>query len=55
VEDIIQKLGTNEFWRFRVGVGKSPNKAIPTDEWVLMNFTQEELETISQLKPDFLS
>jgi len=54
VESIIEQLGTNEFWRYRVGVGKSPNKMIPTDEWVLMNFTSEELQTVRTITPDFL-
>lgn len=46
VEDIIQKLGTNDFWRFRIGIGRSPDVNIPTDVWVLMNFSDEELEKI---------
>jgi peptidyl-tRNA hydrolase, PTH1 family len=46
VEDIIQKLGTNEFWRYRIGVGRCPDGKIPTDEWVLMSLSSQELEKI---------
>lgn len=54
VESIIEQLGTNEFWRFRFGVGKDPERQIPTDEWVLMNFTSVELDFIKNFKPEFL-
>jgi peptidyl-tRNA hydrolase len=43
---MIEKLGTNDFWRFRIGIGRSPDTNIPTDVWVLMNFSDEELEKI---------
>jgi PTH1 family peptidyl-tRNA hydrolase len=36
VQSIIDQIGTDQFWRVRVGVGKS--EQIPTDEWVLKNF-----------------
>lgn len=43
VEDIIEKISTKEFWRFRVGVGKPENKNIPVDKWVLQDFSDEEI------------
>ncbi|MBU0535274.1 MAG: aminoacyl-tRNA hydrolase [Patescibacteria group bacterium] len=46
VESIIEKLSSQDFWRIRVGVGKSEDKNIPTDDWVLQNFTDEQLEKI---------
>ena len=49
VEDIIEKIGTKEFWRVRVGIGKPENKQIPVDVWVLQNFQETELETIKNL------
>ena len=49
VESIIEKLGSKNFWRVRVGVGKPENKEIPVDEWVLQNFTDEELSRIRDL------
>jgi PTH1 family peptidyl-tRNA hydrolase len=39
VQSIIDSVGTEEFWRIRVGVGKSDK--IPTEEWVLMNFEKD--------------
>jgi len=50
VEDIIEKIGTKEFWRIRVGIGKPYNGNIPVDEWVLQSFSGEELENIKSLK-----
>lgn len=46
VQDIIDKLRTSDFWRFRVGVGKSENQNISTEDWVLQNFTEEQLNTL---------
>ncbi len=43
VEDIIEKVGTKEFWRLRVGIGKPENKNIPVDKWVLQDFSDEEI------------
>ena len=51
VEDIMEKLGTKDFWRIRVGIGKPENSKIPVDSWVLQNFSEEELEKISGLSP----
>jgi len=49
VEDIIEKIGTKEFWRIRVGIGKPENKNMPVDKWVLQNFQENELEKIKEL------
>lgn len=46
VQDIIDKLGTNEFWRLRVGVGRPENENISTEDWVLQDFTKEQLNTL---------
>jgi PTH1 family peptidyl-tRNA hydrolase len=44
VRDIIEKLGTQEFHRIRIGVETRDNKQLPpTDAFVLQNFTGEEL------------
>lgn len=40
VESIIQAIG-EQFWRIRVGIGKSPK--IPTEEWVLKKLTKNEI------------
>lgn len=47
VQSIIDSLGTEEFWRIRVGVGKSDR--IPTEEWVLMNFEKEVGEKLAEI------
>ncbi len=39
IESIIGSIG-EQFWRIRIGVGKS--EQIPTEEWVLMNFDKTE-------------
>jgi len=49
VEDIIEKIGTKDFWRIRVGIGKPENKQMPVDVWVLQNFQETELEKIKEL------
>lgn len=49
VESIIEKLSSQDFWRIRVGVGRSEDKNIPTDDWVLQNFTDDQLEKIKDL------
>lgn len=49
VESIIEQLGTKEFKRIRIGVGKSPDGKIPTTDWVLMDFSDSELEDLKSL------
>lgn len=46
VESIIKAIG-EQFWRVRIGVGKSAK--IPTDEWVLMNFAKTEAEKLPKI------
>lgn len=52
VEDIIEKLGTKDFWRIRVGIGKPEDKEVPVEVWVLQDFSEEEFEKISGLNLD---
>ena len=49
-DSIIESLATNEFWRWRLGVGR-PGEDMPTDKYVLQAFTDSELTHL----PDFLS
>ncbi|MDC0449200.1 aminoacyl-tRNA hydrolase [bacterium] len=51
VEDIVSRLKTQEFYRLRIGVGRSPNPAVDTEDWVLMNFTANERASLSTQKP----
>lgn len=48
VQDIINELGTQEFNRIRIGVeSREPGSPIPTDVFVLQNFSDEELKTFN--------
>lgn len=52
VQDIIEKIGTKNFKRFRVGIEgakKRKTRIIPGDVFVLQDFSSEELETIKKL------
>lgn len=44
VEDIIEKLGSKEFWRYRVGIGRPENKDHDIYHFVLGAFSAESLE-----------
>ncbi|MEX0616959.1 MAG: aminoacyl-tRNA hydrolase [Candidatus Woykebacteria bacterium] len=48
VESIMEKLGTGEFNRVRVGIGR-PSENMETDAWVLRNFSDEELEKLAEV------
>lgn len=47
VNDIIVKLGTQEFPRIKVGAGKKPEGTDMVD-WVLGNFSYDEQKTLSE-------
>lgn len=52
VQNIIDELGTKDFARVRIGVeSREPNSPLPTDVFVLQNFTAEEL---AQLEAEVL-
>ncbi|HSX39614.1 MAG TPA: aminoacyl-tRNA hydrolase [Candidatus Saccharimonadales bacterium] len=53
VLDIIEKLGTQRFWRYRVGVGRPNNNNYDVEDWVLTKFSKQELEFISSIEPSF--
>ena len=49
IKSIIQNIGTEDFIRIRVGVGKPPKEyGIDTADYVLGNFTTEQEKTITQ-------
>jgi len=48
VEDIIEKLGTKEFQRVRVGVGR-PTHREEVESYVLSDFTNEELKHLEEI------
>jgi peptidyl-tRNA hydrolase, PTH1 family len=46
IESIIQHLGTQEFIRVKIGIGRDPN--IPTERYVLSKFGKEEMQLIRE-------
>lgn len=40
LRDIIEKLGTNEFARIKIGIGRDDRYSV--SDWVLSNFTKDE-------------
>jgi PTH1 family peptidyl-tRNA hydrolase len=49
IEDIVVSIKTKDFWRFRVGVGRPQNEKISTEDWVLSNFSLQDLEKIQNI------
>jgi PTH1 family peptidyl-tRNA hydrolase len=47
VESVIQSLGTQAFWRFRVGIGK-PTPPISPEDYVLTPFSATDKQIIDQ-------
>lgn len=47
IKSIIKSLGTKEFDRLKIGIGPQPN--IPSENYVLQNFTQNELAKIKEM------
>lgn len=44
IKSIIKHLGTNKFDRLKIGIGPQPN--IPSEAYVLQNFTRDELDVL---------
>lgn len=44
IKSIIQHLGTKDVARLKIGIGPQPN--LPSEVFVLQNFSKEELETL---------
>ena len=49
VENIIDKLGSSDFWRIRVGIGRPIDTRFDVEKYVLSDFTSEELEKIKNI------
>ena len=55
VSDIIEKLGTQDFFRVRLGIGRPTTVSgacLPSHDFVLQNFSQEELTRLTALFPE---
>ena len=48
VESVIGALGTKDFWRIRLGIGK-PEQNIPEERYVLMPFAGDEEEKMPKI------
>lgn len=46
IKSIIQHIGTKDFDRLKIGIGPQPN--IPSEAFVLQNFTKDELEKLKE-------
>jgi len=44
IKSVIQHMGTKDIARLKIGIGPQPN--IPSEVFVLQNFSKEELETL---------
>lgn len=47
IKSIIQHIGTKDFDRLKIGIGPQPN--IPSEAFVLQNFTKDELEKLKEV------
>ena len=49
VQDIIDQLGTQDFARIRIGIeSRSHDSKVPTDEYVLQKFTEDEFRKLNK-------
>ncbi len=55
LNDIIEKLGTEDIPRIRIGVGKKPHPDYDIKDWVLSNFTEQDNKVLSELYPRVFS
>lgn len=46
IKSVIKHLGTNNINRLKIGIGPQPN--IPSEAYVLQNFSKEDLESLKQ-------
>jgi PTH1 family peptidyl-tRNA hydrolase len=49
VRDITAKLGTNDYIRLRLGVGRPPHPEMNVADFVLQNFAKDEQDTLTDL------
>ena len=50
IKSIIENLGTQQFHRLRIGIGKSQTN-VPVEDYVLQPFSQNESDIINSLTP----
>ena len=47
IKSIIQHIGTKDFSRLKIGIGPQPN--IPSEAFVLQNFSKDELDKLKEM------
>ncbi len=48
IESIIKNLGTDKFWRVRIGISNNNRGKMPAEHFVLKKFSREELKKIKE-------
>ncbi len=54
IRSIMQHIGTPEFRRVRIGVGRSPDPQIKVADYLLSNFSKEEFNQLIELAPEII-
>lgn len=54
IKSIISCIGTNKIKRFKFGVANEKLKLLPTDKFVLEDFTKDEREKINEMKKEII-
>ena len=49
VEDIISKVGTTDFWRIRIGIGRPSTNQFDIEDFVLSKFSNDELSELNNI------
>uniref|UniRef100_A0A7C4TQT3 Peptidyl-tRNA hydrolase n=1 Tax=candidate division WWE3 bacterium TaxID=2053526 RepID=A0A7C4TQT3_UNCKA len=49
VQNIIETLGANDFWRLRVGIGRPKDPTVNPADWVLKDFSEDELREVQKI------
>ena len=50
LKSITSHLGSADYVRFRVGIGRPPHKSFAIEDWVLSRFSASDESTVSELK-----
>lgn len=54
IKSIIENLGSQTFWRLRIGIGHPQNPNISVEDYVLQPFTATEKKLIDKVTPEIL-
>ena len=55
VESVISELGSQDFWRLRVGIGRPATEDEESDEYVISEMPEEQCEALLKMvETDFL-